>query len=243
MTLLLVSFLAGVLTIAAPCIFPLLPAIIGGTSTIDGDDRKNRPRPLIIIGSLLASLLIFTLLLRVSTVFLGVPPQVWQVLSGAIIAILGINYLWPKLWETVALKSGFYLGATRLFTSSSRRKGFAGDILLGASLGPVFTSCSPTYLYILAAILPKSFAEGLLYLTAYLVGLAAVLLLIGYSGQGIVSKLGWLANPKGTFIRVIGTMFIVLGLSIATGSIKKLETYVLDQGWYDPIGNFEQRLR
>ncbi|USN58208.1 MAG: hypothetical protein H6767_08005 [Candidatus Peribacteria bacterium] len=44
-----------------------------------------------------------------------------------------------------------------------------GSILVGISLGPVFSSCSPTYAIILAVILPTSFLFGLVNLFAYVV--------------------------------------------------------------------------
>jgi cytochrome c biogenesis protein CcdA len=42
-TLLFTSFLAGLLTVIAPCILPLLPVIVGGSLT-----GKNKWKPLII---------------------------------------------------------------------------------------------------------------------------------------------------------------------------------------------------
>ncbi len=73
MFLLIVSFLAGVLTIAAPCILPLLPVIIGG-SLIDSDkDKPERAwlRPVVITASLAVSVIVFTLLIKATTVLLG----------------------------------------------------------------------------------------------------------------------------------------------------------------------------
>ena len=64
MLLLLISFIAGVLTILAPCVLPLLPVIIGGS--ISGK-TKEKSRPYIIAASLAASLVVFTLLLKLST--------------------------------------------------------------------------------------------------------------------------------------------------------------------------------
>ena len=60
--LLITSFLAGILTVAAPCVLPLLPVIVGG-SLMD----EHRSRPLIIAVSLALSVILFTLLLKVFT--------------------------------------------------------------------------------------------------------------------------------------------------------------------------------
>lgn len=242
MTLLILSFLAGVLTTAAPCILPLLPVIVGG-SVMDKEHDSSTSRPLIIAGSLALSVVLFTLLLKVTTALLGVPPMAWQFVSGGIVIALGLHFLIPGLWERMPLVARLNSGSNRLLGKSYKQKGVLSAVLIGASLGPVFSSCSPTYALVVASVLPESFLRGLAYLAAYALGLAGTLLVISYVGQGFIRKLGWLANPSGWFHRVVGIIFIVVGLSVLFGIDKKLQTYVLDQGWYGPIERLEQRLR
>src|SRR5688572_8755916 len=208
-SLLIASFVAGVLTVAAPCILPLLPVIVGGASV--QSQKRQWYRPLVIAGSLALSVVVFTLLLKSTTALLGIPQQVWQVISGGIVLLFGIVLLWPAAWERVAVASGLYGTSNGFLQASYRRKGLLGDALMGAALGPVFSSCSPTYALIVAAILPESFGEGIAYLLAYAVGLAAILLLVAMLGQTVVQKLGWAANPKGWFRRGIGVLFILVG--------------------------------
>lgn len=245
MTLLVLSFLAGVLTVAAPCTLTLLPVIVGGSlaRSDDKDDRKNLLRPLVIVTSLAMSVVIFTLLLKYSTSLLGIPNMVWQVIAGLIILAVGTVFLIPGIWENVALKTGLHESSNRLLGKSFQKDGFGGDVLIGASLGPVFSGCSPTYAFVVASILPISFAEGLVYLLAYTIGLAGMLLVVAYAGQGVVRRLGWMSDARGTFRKVIGVLFIIVGLAVATGYDKKAEAWVIDQGFYDPISNLEQRLR
>lgn len=245
MTLLVLSFLAGVLTVAAPCTLTLLPVIVGGSlaRTEEKDDRRNLLRPLVIVTSLALSVVVFTLLLKYSTSLLGVDAMVWQIIAGLIILAVGATFLIPGIWEKVALKTGLHESSNRLLGESFRKGGFGGDVMIGASLGPVFSGCSPTYAFVVASILPISFAEGLVYLLAYTIGLAGMLLVVAYAGQGLVRKLGWLSDSRGTFRRVVGLLFIIVGLAVATGYDKKAETWVIDRGLYDPISNLEQRLR
>ena len=54
MFLLFTAFIAGALTVLAPCVLPLLPIIIGGSVSGDTTDRR---RPFIITGSLAVSLI------------------------------------------------------------------------------------------------------------------------------------------------------------------------------------------
>lgn len=245
MALLVLSFIAGVLTVAAPCVLPLLPVIIGGAVVDAAKDKPERQwlRPVLIAASLAVSVVIFSLAIKGTTALLGVPQTVWQVLSGVIVMLLGVYFLWPHLWEVFALKSGVVNRSNAVLGKAYRRRGWMGTILIGASLGPVFSSCSPTYALIVATILPASFGQGLIYLVAYALGMSATLLLIAYLGQAFVARLRWLANPNGWFKRAVGTAFILVGLTVIFGLDKDLQAFVLERGWYDPISNLEQRLR
>ncbi|HSE61633.1 MAG TPA: cytochrome c biogenesis protein CcdA [Candidatus Saccharimonadales bacterium] len=242
MELAILSFIAGVLTVAAPCILPLLPVIIGGTVAQDKSAQHMWYRPLVIVGSLAASVVVFTLLLKATTALLGVPQTVWNVVAGGIVLLFGLNLLAPVVWEKFMLATGLYAKSNQLLGFSSKQKGVMRDVLLGAALGPVFSSCSPTYALIVAAILPASFAQGVTYLIFYAAGLAAVLLLIAVAGQSVVRKLGWLSNPEGWFRRTIGVLFVIVGVAVMVGLDRKFQAFVLEQGWYDPIMKLEQRL-
>jgi cytochrome c biogenesis protein CcdA len=241
MALLILSFIAGVLTVAAPCILPLLPVIIGG-SALGDSKQKQWYRPLVITTSLAVSVVIFTLLLKATTSLLGVPQMVWSIISGTIVILLGLNLLLPQAWEKVMIATKLPISSNKLLGKTVGQNGLGKDILTGAALGPVFSSCSPTYALIVAVVLPESFSKGLLYLSAYALGLAAVLLLVAVAGQAAVRKLGWLSNPNGWFRRVMGLLFILVGLAVLLGLDKQFQAYVLDNGWYDPIMKLEQRL-
>ncbi|WP_431778941.1 cytochrome c biogenesis CcdA family protein [Microbacterium aurantiacum] len=237
---LLGALAAGILTVAAPCVLPLLPVIVGGTIVRGGDARRARWRPYVIAGSLAVSVVVFTLALKAATALLGVPPQVWQIVSGVIIILLGIDLVVPALWDRVSTRLRLQARSGAALDKTVSRQSVSGDILTGAALGPVFSSCSPTYALIVAVVLPVSFAEGVTYVVAYAVGLAGMLLLIALLGRGLVRRLGWMADPNGWFRRIIGVLFILVGVAVITGFDKQIQTWVLDAGLYDPIARFEE---
>ena len=70
-----------------------------------------------------------------------------------------------------------------------------------------------------------------------------ILLLIAFAGQTAVKKLGWAIDPQGWFKRLVGLAFLVIGLSILTGLDKTLETWLLEQGFYEPFAEFENSIR
>ncbi len=243
MALLILSFIAGVLTVAAPCILPLLPIIVGGSLLSKDSQQKDQwYRPIIVTASLAGSIILFTLLLKATTVLLGVPQVVWNAVSGGIVLLFGLNLLFPDVWEKIMIASKLSIKSNKLLGVTYAKKGISRDVLIGAALGPVFSSCSPTYALIVAAVLPQSFAQGLVYLLAYSLGLASVLLLVSFLGRSVVQKLGWLSNPSGFFRKFLGIIFVIVGLSVLFGLDRKFQAYVLDQGWYDPIMKLEQRL-
>lgn len=237
MTLLLLSLLAGALTITAPCVLLFLPVILGGS--LAGNDRK---RPYVVIASLAVSVIIFTLLLKATTLLLGVPQQVWQVFAGTLMIVMGLHYLGLPLWERFTGWLRLPIIANQQLSQATRSKGYLGAIATGAALGPVFASCSPTFAFIVAAVLPADFVLGLIYLTAYVLGMSVTLLLIALLGRAVISRLSAVNNPHSWLARTIGIVFIVIGLLIATGLDKKFQTAVLESGLYDLITSFETSL-
>ena len=114
-------------------------------------------------------------------------------------------------------------------------------MLVGAALGPVFSTCSPTYFVILATVLPVDFLLGTAYLLTSLAGLALVLGLIAFFRQKLTDKLQIAADSHGLFKKGMGLLFILVRLFIMTGLDKKLETAVLDSGYCD-ITKVEQKI-
>jgi len=237
MTLLFISFIAGLLTVLAPCVLPLLPVIIGSSV-----GARSKATPYIVIGSLALSILIFTYLLKASTALIDIPPYIWSYLSGGILLGFGLTLLFPTLWEHLPFVNKGSVGANKILGAGYQKKSIWGDVLMGAALGPVFSTCSPTYFVILATVLPASFLLGTLYLLVYLFGLVTVLLLIALLGQKITARLTGVSDSRGWFKRAIGALFILLGILIITGNDKKFESWVLDQGIINGVLQIEQGL-
>jgi len=230
MFLLIGAFFAGMITILAPCVLPLLPVIIGGSISGNVNDKR---RPLIITASLAVSLILFTVLLKATTLFIDVPPEVFVYISGGILIALGIVFLFPGIYEWIILKFNLQAKSQQLLGKGSGKGPIVGAIITGAALGPVFSSCSPVYAYILATILPVNFAVAMLYMLSYVLGLSVMLLLVGFLGRKFVSKIKFASNPKGWFNRSIAIIFIVVGIFVITGFDKRLQTYISEKTPFD----------
>ena len=223
----LLSYVAGLLTALAPCVLPLLPIILGGSLA---GEKKDKWRPYIITASLVVSLILFTILLKVSTAFIGIDPRVWAIGSGVLVIILGIFMLFPDLWAKIIGKLGIEHKSQDLLGKAYKpRNGVLSAILIGAALGPIFSSCSPTYAWVIATVLPVDAVLGVVYLGIYCLGVATVLLAIALLGRRLTGRIKWAANPTGWFQRGIAVLFIIVGIFVATGWDKQVQTYLVEK--------------
>lgn len=236
MALLAVSFLAGTLTVLAPCILPLLPVVVGSSAA-----GRSRLTPYVVVASVSLSIILFTLLLKVSSLFIAVPESFWTYLSGGLLVFLGFTFMFPSLWERIPGMAKLSSRSNKLVGTGYQKKSFWGDVVIGVALGPVFSSCSPTYFVILATVLPASFLLGFSYLLAYTAGLAIMLICIALIGQRFADRLTRAADSRGALKKTVGILFIALGLLIASGYEKKFEVWLLKSGYVDSV-RWEQRL-
>lgn len=254
---LLGAFVAGVLTTLAPCVLPLLPVIVGGSISGTGAASSTtlasgagdsggivlavrqqrstaRRRAYIIAASLGVSIIAFTLALKFSTALIGVPPQAWQWVSGILLIGLGLVSLFPGIWEWISARLQLQSRTASRLGAANQREGVTGQILTGAALGPVFTSCSPLYGYVIVTVLPADLGFGLLLLAAYVVGLCGTLLAISLLGQKAVGKAGWAADPHGWFRRGLGAVFVLIGVLVITGGMREIEAWLVQNSPIQP---------
>lgn len=234
MTLLVASFLAGALSVLAPCVVAFVPALFSrGT---------GERRPWVAVAALGVSVIVFSVLLKSTTLLIDVPPRFWSIVSGVIVALFGVVMVWPRLWDAVVFRLGAGARAQERLARASDRGGLGGDLLLGASMGPVFSACSPTYALIVAAILPAEPLRGLGYLVAYVAGLTLLLTAVIVGGRALLGRLRWAIDPEGTFHKVLGVVLVLIGVAIATGLDKALLTMLVEQGLFDWQICLEDRL-
>lgn len=229
--LLFFAFFAGVLSVLAPCVLPVLPVILWA-----GLSKKNQTSSYIILGSALFFIFVFTFLLKVSTLFLHIDARVWNLISAIIIILYGLVLLFPNIRDQI--KSSFSSQPTII--KKEEKSWFWAEVLLGASLGPIFASCSPTYALIISTILPQNLFMGTLSILAYILGFGAVLLIVIYFGQEAIKKLRRYANPNGIFKKVIAILLILTGVLIVTWGFKWIETQLVNSGFGSTLTRIEQ---
>lgn len=235
--LITISTLAGILTVLSPCVLPLLPVILWGS--LAGSDKK---RPYIIIASLILSLMLFTIILKASTLLIDIDPKFWDYFSAGILIVFWLTLLFPKIWSYIMMQTGLEQASQSTLQSASEKGNIWWLIGIGAALGPVFSSCNPTYSLLLATILPLNIQLWLVGLAFYFIGLGSILLLITLFGRKILGKFSFFVNPRGFFRRSLGVIIIFVGIAISLGSIKQIQTWVVENGNLSFVATIEERL-
>src|SRR5579864_3241257 len=95
----LFAFLAGVLTIAAPCILPMLPILLGASI-----NQQSKQRPLLIVLGFILSFSAASLLLSFVIQHLGLSPNLLRHIAITCLTVFAIFMIWPKPFEVLTVR-------------------------------------------------------------------------------------------------------------------------------------------
>jgi cytochrome c-type biogenesis protein len=219
------SMVAGSLTTLSPCVFPLLPLVLGGAV------QSNPLAPLAMGAGMTASFAGIGLLLGALGPALGVDADSVRTLGAAMLIAFGIVMLVPVLNErftqaVMPIASSAQAASSRLNAGS-----LLGALALGGLLGLVWSPCSGP---LLASAMTLVASEGGAGRGAFILGLfglgAAVPLMVAAyaSRSGFVRARGWVLTHAETLKKVFGGLIVAAGVAILTGADKWLEAQVLD---------------
>ncbi|MFP5391906.1 MAG: cytochrome c biogenesis CcdA family protein [Gammaproteobacteria bacterium] len=199
------AFGAGLATVASPCVLPMLPFVLG---TAAGE--SGRARPLLIVLGFTGSFAGLAWLFGSLPDALGL--HAGAVRNGALLllACAGMLMIWP--WPMQMLAARLHGVINRVDTAASRTgTGYAGALLLGASMGAVWTPCAgPSLAAILALVAAaQEPGRGLHLLLCYAAGAGLPMLAIGYGGQALVARMRGLL-PHTRMLREAAGLLIVL---------------------------------
>ena len=208
-TLLVVAFLAGLITSLSPCVLPVLPILLAGSAT------GGRRRPYLLVAGLVTSFTLVTLLGAALLDALGLPEDLLRNLGIAMLFLVAATLAWPRLGHW--LERPLY-GLTR------RRAGDeAGAFVVGLSLGVVFVPCAGPVLAAVSVLAATSAVSGRLAATllAYALGAALPMLAIAIGGRRVAAAL----RPRWLRPALAGVV-AVTALAIALGEDRRFQTFV-----------------
>jgi cytochrome c-type biogenesis protein len=191
---LVLALLAGAITIAAPCTLPMLPILLGASV---GQTSKARPA-MIALGFVLSFSAVALLLSAITRTF-DFDPNVLR--TGATILLLGFGLLmiWPATFEWLSLQIGG-LTNNRSSANNTSHQGNIGGLILGTTLGLVWTPCAGPVLGSILTVVAtsKDTAWASALLVVYAVGAAIPMLAIAYGGQAVTTRVRSIAriSPK-----------------------------------------------
>lgn len=219
--LLLVAFLAGVVTILSPCILPLLPIVLSGG--VSG----GKSRPWGVVVGFVGSFTFFTLTLAFLTRLLGISADILRWLAAAVMIIFGITLVSDKIQLWFERAVGFSAGMGQ---KGPAREDFRSGLILGASLGLVWTPCvGPILATVLSlAILGKVGLDSTLIMFSYAVGTAIPMLLVMYGGRQLLDKQVWLKLHLRGIQRAFGILVILTGVAIFFRLDQSFQSKLLD---------------
>jgi cytochrome c-type biogenesis protein len=198
------AFFAGVLTVAAPCSLPLLPALLGASV-----GQSGAARPAFITLGFVVSFTVVAVFFSVVTQIAGIDQTALRSAAAALLASFGALLLWPRPFEWLWLQIGSrFVPGDRIITRFAQ--GNFGAFALGTALGLVWTPCAGP---ILASILTliataTTLASGAVLLAVYAVGAAVPLLVIGWGGQAVTGRVRILARHAHRLQQGLGAAII-----------------------------------
>lgn len=219
------SLIAGSLTTLSPCVFPILPLVVGGAV------QANRLAPLVMGIGMALSFAAIGLVLGALGPALGIDSESVRNFGALLLIAFAVVMLVPALSRHFTeLMSPI---ASRANAASSRLDGgsLGGALLLGGVLGLVWSPCSgPLLASALTLVASEGGAgRGALILGLFGVGAATPLVAVAYASRsGFALARGWVLARVEMVKQVLGVLIGLTGLAILTGGDKWLEAQVLN---------------
>ena len=214
------ALLAGVATIASPCVLPVMPILLGSAAGSAGAGNGNggtrNTRPLYIIAGFIITFASFAMLLGAVSSAVHAAQEALRNTAIALLAISGLLRLWPRPYDWLVARLGQALPGMGSGAGGGPRDGNAGGFVLGMSLGAVWTPCAGPVLASILALVVRSQDLGwsALLVTLYAIGAAIPMLGILYGGQYATAKVRFVARHAGRLQQVFGVLVIATAAAI-----------------------------
>lgn len=207
------ALLAGLLTIASPCILPVMPILLG-TSV----ERPSRVRPLFIVAGFILTFAAFAMLLGAVSSTVHVAQQALRNTGLALLALSGFLRLWPGSydWLVSKLHTPLQRIGSALVPGVENHNGNSGGFVLGMSLGAVWTPCAGPVLASILVLVVKAQDLGwsALLLTLYAIGAGIPMLATIYGGNYMTRRVRLVARYAPLLQRAFGLLVMLTALAI-----------------------------
>jgi cytochrome c-type biogenesis protein len=195
------AFGAGLASVASPCVLPVVPLIVTGTT------EDHRARPALIVTGLALSFMAMGVLTSLFGAAVGMlVPRLEKVVALLMIGFGLLLLLDLNLFKRISILQ-------RLQPAS---RGPWSGLLLGLSLGLVWIPCvGPMLSSVLGLVAARgTLLSGVVLLLVYSAGFAVPMLLVGYGSQALRQRVRAVARHGGAVRVVSGLLLILFGAVI-----------------------------
>lgn len=205
------AFAAGAATIAAPCVLPMLPIVLGVSA-----GYRDPVRPLLIAIGFAATFSSVAFVFGLFPSVLGVSQDFLRDAAACLLLLFGVLMIWPRPFELAMQHLNAMSAASGAF--SGVRTGKAGALLLGASLGALWTPCAGPVLGSILTLVATSekLDRAALLLSVYAVGAAIPMLVIAYGGQYVTAHIRRLMPYTRAVQRGFGVVILLVAVALFT---------------------------
>jgi cytochrome c biogenesis protein CcdA/thiol-disulfide isomerase/thioredoxin len=213
LTLLAIAFLAGVITALSPCVLPVLPLLVAGSTT-----SASRGRPYAVMAGLVASFTTFTLAGAALLDALGLPEDLLRSLAIAALFVLAGSLLSQRFARL--LERPFLFLTRRPIARESN--GF----VLGVSAGLVMVPCAGPVLAAVAALAATGEVTWRVVLVtlAYATGHALPLLAVAIGSRRLTAGMRIVRTHARELRQAAGVVIGATALAIALDAPARLAT-------------------
>lgn len=219
------SVAAGSLTTLSPCVFPLLPLVLGGAV------QRHRAAPLAMGVGMALSFALLGLVLGSIGSAVGLNPE--NVRTGAAIMLIafGLVMLVPALDRRLNAWIAPLASGANQASASLDQGSLKGAFLLGGLLGLIWSPCSGPLLGSALTLVATDggAAHGALVLGLFGVGAAIPLVAAAYlSRAGFARIRQWVVAHGGQSKKYFGVVLLLVGVAILTGVDRWIEIQIND---------------
>lgn len=219
------ALLAGILSVLSPCVLPLLPIVFGTAQS------EHRLGPAALAFGVAISFTTIGLFVATIGFAIGLETDLFRLVAAVLLIAVGIVLLVPRLQAQVAVAAGPVGNWVDDHFGSFSGDSLWGQFGVGLLLGAVWAPCVGPTLGAASVLAAKGEDLGQVALTmlAFGVGAALPLMALGFaSREAMLRWRGKLAEAGKGGKMLLGIVLVVVGLLVATGADKALETYLVN---------------
>jgi cytochrome c-type biogenesis protein len=227
---LVLSFVAGALSILSPCVLPLLPIVLGAAAL------EQKWGPVALAAGLSTSFVAIGLFVATIGFSIGLDADVFRYVAAVFVIAIGVVLMVPRVQTGLAVASGpmanwAYQRLGGLSSGGLNSGGLAGQFGVGVLLGAVWSPCVGPTLGAASLLAAQGRDLGQVAVTMFVFGLGAALPLLAL---GLVSReamMRWrhrLATAGHGLKAAFGAILVAMGALVITGLDKAVETALVE---------------